>query len=339
MKCLVFGLGQAGLAALHMLNERGWDIVGAYSRQTHVDADIGALAGGVANGRVVKPIAAFTAQPGMADIALFFTTSTIDDLLEAPLACIEAGINVLTIAELAFHPWVLAPDICERLDAAARRSGCTLSATGVNDTVMCHLPAVIAGIAPSATRVTIEIAGNFGALGPATLAILPLGLTAEEFESGAEALPAVDATTSGQVVRAIAAMAGLEPLDLSIEIAPTFTASEIAVPTIQRTIGAGLTSGLEEIARTTTAQGPEIEVRLFGKLFEPHDEEYLRVDIAGPVPLRLDLRPLPSIETTAAIAVGRAPDVIAAPPGFITADRLPAAIWRPVPVLAKPNTD
>lgn len=333
MKCLVFGLGQAGLAALGLLHDRGWDIVGAYSRQSHLGADIGALAGSAANGRLVQPLTAFAPRSGLADIALFFTTSAVEDLLGAPLACLEAGINVLTIAELAFHPWVLAPDIAARLDTAARTGGCTLSATGVNDTVMCHLPAVVAGIVPRADRVAIEVAGNFGALGPATLAVLPLGLTANEFAASqpGEEAPAADATTCGQVLRALAAMGGFDITALSLDVAPIFTASAIAVPTIGRTIDAGLTSGLLETARATTRQGPVLEVRLFGKLFEPHDEEYLRVEIDGPVPIRLDLRPLPSIETTAAIAVGRAPDVIASPPGFISADRLATAIWRASP--------
>lgn len=331
MKCLVFGLGQAGLSALRLLRERGWDIVGAYSRQTHVGTDIGILSGGSAAGIAVQPVWAFRPIRNMADIALFFTTSAVEDLLDVPLACLEAGINVLTIAELAFFPWDLDPQACARLDMAARAGGCTLTATGVNDTVMCHLPAIVAGIAPQANRVSIEVAGNFGALGPATLAALPLGMTAAAFAEQAAGSPAPvpDQATCGQVLRALARLSGLEIATLELEVRPAFTESDIEVPTIGRQIAAGLTSGIVETARAATKQGPVLEVRLFGKLFEPRDEEYLRVEIDGPVPLRLDLRPLPSIETTAATAVGRAGDVIAAPAGFITADQLPTAIWRP----------
>lgn len=331
MKCLLFGLGQAGMAALGYLHERGAEIVGVYSRSSHVGEDVGLLSGDGASGQTVQAVSDFVPRKGMADIALFFTTSYVTDLLEDPRRCLEQGINVLTIAEQALYPWGFAPDVCAELDRVARDNGCTLVATGVNDTVMCHLPAIAAGLAPQAKRIAIEIAGNFGALGPATLQALPIGLTRAEYDAAMAGQGEEDGhatSTCAQVAEALIAMAGLDLERLDMAVEPIFTATPIEVPTIGRTIDAGLTSGILEIARATAVDGTQVEIRLYGKLFEPHDEEYLTVAIDGPVPVRMDVRPLPSIQTTAAIAVGRAPDVVAAPPGFVTINRLPTAILR-----------
>lgn len=330
MKCLVFGLGKAGMVALGYLHARGAEIVGVYSRSSHVDADVGLLSGGSGTGLKVRAVSDFVPHRGMADVALFFTTSDVADLLGEPRMCLEHGINVVTIAEQALFPWAFAPDICARLDGIARANNCTLTATGVNDTVMCALPAIVAGIAPDVRHIDIEATGNFGVLGPATLQVLPLGLTPAEYDaSHAEAGP-VDpaATICGQVALALAAMTGLTPEQIEIAEEPLFSGVAIEVPTLGRIIGAGLTRGIIESVRVRTRQGPTIGIRLHGKLFEAGEEEYLSVRIDGPCPLVMDLRPLPSIETTAAIAVGRAPDVIAAPAGFLTIDRLPAALLR-----------
>jgi len=330
MKCLVFGLGKAGMAALGYLHARGAEVVGVYSRFSHVGADVGILSGGTETGLKVQTVSGFAPHRGMADIALFFTTSDVADLLGEPRTCLEHGINVVTIAEQALFPWIFAPDICAELDGIARANDCTLTATGVNDTVMCALPAIIAGIAPDVRHIDIEATGNFGVLGPATLQALPLGLTPTEYDASHAEPGPVDpaATICGQVALALAAMTGLIPERIEVAEVPLFAGAAIEVPTIGRTIGTGLTRGLIESVRVQTRQGPTIEIRLHGKLFEAGEEEYLSVRIDGLCTLAMDLRPLPSIETTAAIAVGRAPDVIAASPGFITIDQLPTALLR-----------
>lgn len=331
--CLVFGLGQVGRMVCKTLLDEGVAIAGLYSRASHVGEDLGEVLGQSKAGIVVRSAGEFRARAGEADIALFFTTSYLDDLLGEARQCLEQGINVLTIAEDALYPWHHSPELARQLDEAARRGGATLLGTGVNDVAMAQLPAVLGAFTTGVRRIEVECTGNFGRFGAKTLEGMPLGLDQAGYDAWLAAAASAEgpqqASITGQSLEALLAMTGLQaaaPLD--IELQPAWTSSTLVVPALDMQIAAGSTSGIVEIARVSTRQGVEIEMRLVGKVFESHDEEYLQVDITASHSMSLRVSPMPGVEVTSALVVSRIADVLAAEPGLQSCDRLPCARLR-----------
>jgi hypothetical protein len=119
--------------------------------------------------------------------------------------------------------------------------------------------------------------------------------------------------------------------NISTAIACEVAKEDITIPAIQRTIRTGTIAGLTETILLATAERVTIKVRLSAKVFESGDQEYQSCTIKGAIPMTMRISPLPGVEITAATAISRLSDVIAAPPGFQSIDRMRAPLWlRPV---------
>lgn len=322
LKCLIFGLGQVGQKVAAALLAEGADIVGAYSRASQLGVDLGTAVGVAPAGIKVQAVNDFHPVAGAADIALFFTTSHLGDLLNEGKACLEAGINVLTIAEDALFPWPFDPETAHALDAAAKAGGVSLVATGVNDVVMAHLPACLAALTHGVRAITVETVGDFGKFGARTLEGMPLGLTPAQF---AAAEPDEQGPITAQVVAGLAALCGLTAKEMEVEVEPILAGVDLYVSQLDREITQGCVCGLREIARLETAEGVRLQVELIGKIFEPNDTEHLHARVEADETLDMRVAPLPGVAVTAGIALSRIADTLAAPPGFVTFDRLPNA--------------
>lgn len=297
-RVMIFGLGKVGVVAARYLLDKGLVIVGAYSRRQHIGSDLGTVIGRAPCG--VK-IAASTQQSigqGSADVALFFTTGALEDLLGEAKQCLEAGINVLTIAESALFPGTYDPAVAAELDRAARAGGASLAGTGVTDGIMVHLSAVLAGCAPTVQAIEIDCVGDFARLGPAGLNSLPFGISLQEFEAMLQAPPTPGAkppaSVSGQGAEALVALLGLTTKELTSAFALETARSDIIVATLGRTVSTGTIAGLKESITVVTAEGVTIEVRMTVKLFEAGDEEYLSCTIKGDIPRRTVVAPNPA---------------------------------------------
>jgi 2,4-diaminopentanoate dehydrogenase len=325
---LLFGLGAAGASACAALLGDGAEIVGAFTRSSHVDEDLGKVVGRDPCGLAVSPVADFTATRGMADVAIFSTTSALKDLLGPAKECLEAGINVLTITEDALYPWDYDPATAAELDAAGKAGGATLMGTGVNDVIMARLPVLLAGLVHGAERIEVECTGDFGAFGPELLKLLQIGARPEDYSPAAHEGQDV---ISRQCARMIAGLAGLHVISEDVRLEPTTASVSLPVAALDMVLEPGQVTGSLETAALDTAEGVEIEVRLIGKVFEPGEEEYAVATVhtaALTEPVRLRVSPLPGIEATAGIALSRVPDVLAAPPGFPRAEDLPDLRFR-----------
>lgn len=330
-RCLVFGLGQVGRQACRSLLADDIEIVGVYSRRSFVGEDLGFVVGQEPVGMSVQAAAEFVASRDMADIALFFTTSSLADLKAEARQCLESGIDVLTIAEEGLFPWNHSSELALELDAIAREGGATLVTSGVNDVAMVHMGAVLAAYTRGVRRITIECTGDFGKFGDELLKTLPLGLDQAGYDAwrAAAAEGPHGASVAGQSLEALLALTDHQQVgEMSIELQPSWTREENVIPTLGTTLAAGSSSGVIEIARASTHSGVEFELRLVGKVFEAEDEEYLHVDVEGDQSLSMHIAPLPGVNTTSSLVLNRIADVLAAPPGFQTVDRLPCAHLR-----------
>ena len=333
IRCQVFGIGAVGLAAVRMLLDGGATITHCYSRSRQIGRDIGELVDRPAVGIRVEAISTFRAARDAADVALFFTTSVLDDLLHEAAECLRVGIDVVTIAEGALFPWPTDRERAARLDAIAREGGATVTSTGINDAVMAHLPLAVAAYMPDVRKISVDCVGNFGRVGPSSISALPFGMPRAEAEQLFAQMLAPGETPHTYSTPVLQAMLSLGELTAKgapiITLAPVLAQSQLEVPQIGRVILRGQVCGILDTSEVNTVQGVTIAVRLVGKVFEPGDEERQIISIEGGAPtMTIKVGPLPSVESSAAIAVNRIADVIAATPGFRTLEQLPCPRMR-----------
>lgn len=334
IKVLLFGVGQVGVIAAKQLIEQDFDLIGAYSRDKNIGADIGALARDKPTGVLVQSLDDFDALKSGADVALFCTTGAPHDLLGTPAQCLSAGINVVTIAEGATYPWTYDADLSGKIDEIARKGGASITSTGMTDTYMVHLAAVAASTVPAVTAIQVFTVGDFGRLGPEAIGAMPLGLLPADFLAMMQASADMDAvpppSISGQCLEALAALTGLTAGKIEASLDFVIAQHAIRVEVLDRTLDPGTISGLIETVSMRTMEGVDLSIHLTAEIFEDDHPESQRIVVeSSDVPaLTVHAGPTPGVEYTAAIAINRITDIIAAPAGFRTIDRLPAPLFR-----------
>jgi hypothetical protein len=93
--------------------------------------------------------------------------------------------------------------------------------------------------------------------------------------------------------------------------------------TLDETLPAGRVLGYPDTDTLATVGGPELVIRSTGKVYRPGDADYTEWTADGTPALHLRCAEPNTSVTTCAAAVNRIPDVLSAPAGLVTVDRLP----------------
>ncbi len=96
-------------------------------------------------------------------------------------------------------------------------------------------------------------------------------------------------------------------------------------------IPAGHVLGVIDAVTIETAEGPVFSFEMGGRVYAEGESDANEWHVRGDPPLELRNDRVPTRVITCTSVVNRIPDVIAAPPGLITLDRLPRPRYRPGP--------
>jgi hypothetical protein len=103
---------------------------------------------------------------------------------------------------------------------------------------------------------------------------------------------------------------------------------ELRSETLQMTIPAGHATGMSAVVTTTTEEGIVIEGQCIGKVYAPGEFDQNVWTIQGEPDTEVIINRPATVELTCATIVNRLPDLIAAPPGFTTTEKMPTNRFR-----------
>jgi 4-hydroxy-tetrahydrodipicolinate reductase len=326
IRAVVYGVGAMGTMCGRLMHEKGVELVGGITRTSHLGEDLGEVCGigpiSVKIGDDPETILS-TTHP---DVVLVCVATFMDDMMEHLERCVRHGANVITTAEEALYPWRTQPDLTARLDALAKENDVSVLGSGYTDY---YWGGEVMQLAGSCHRIErIEGVGRFNVddYGIAVAQNNHVGESVADFEAAfaADTSPAFFQT----VADLLCADLGLSVTSVGQSIRPSTEDVEVRCGVLGTTVKAGDVTGKVTVVDVATEEGVELHIELQERLYREGETDLNRWVIHGEPDAVLE-NPSPATDVlTCATMVNRIPDVIVAPSGYLTVDRLPKLRYR-----------
>jgi 4-hydroxy-tetrahydrodipicolinate reductase len=330
IRAVVYGVGEMGVLLTRLLLEKGVDIVGAVARSRNkVGQDLGEAAGlGRRLGVTITDEPGALLDDACPDIAVMAVCSTLEAMAPHFRTCLSRGVNVVTLEEETFYPWRTSPTLAAELDTLGRSNCATLTASGAQDVYWSLAVSALMATAHRVDGVRGRSTWHGDQYGPEVAERLYIGENPEA-ASYAAAASGWGAMIGRTTLEALAAFVGLSPIDWEAAVTPVVAAEGVYSDRLNRTIAKGAVLGMAETVKVQTAEGIGLEFEMAGFVHAPGQTLVNEWWVDGEPDLHMLNDDWPGRMITCATVVNRIPDVIAAPPGLVTVDRLPLPRYRP----------
>jgi 4-hydroxy-tetrahydrodipicolinate reductase len=333
IKVVVYGVGAMNSIATRLMLEKGVDIVGALARSPEkVGRDLGEVAGlGYETGVLIEDDPERLLSTRSADIAVIAVASYMSDMYEHLRVCVEHGVNAITISEEALYPWNTSPMQTAELDHLARRNGVTITGTGHQDVYWVNLVSMVMATAHRIETVTGKASWNVDDFGPEVAKDQRVDTTVEDFETWlAETArpPSFGKNTLGALVEDL----GVTVVEQSSTTRPEVATQPVASSALGLTVETGRVIGFTDVDTIVSDPGITLSFEMTGRLYLAGEADINDWTITGEPELHLSNPAVPTGMTTVTQLVNRIPDVINAPPGFVTMEKLPRPRYRTFPL-------
>jgi 2,4-diaminopentanoate dehydrogenase len=188
VKVILWGLGAMGSGmAKALLTKTGVKIVGAIGQNPQkIGRDLGEVLGINTRTEILvsdNPLETLRKVP--ADVVLLSTQSFTRDVFEQIKIIVEAGLNVVTIAEEMAAPQAQSPELAVQLDALARKHNVSILGTGINPGfVLDTLIIALTGACLDVKQIKAARINDLSPFGPTVMKTQGVGTTPEEFAEG-----------------------------------------------------------------------------------------------------------------------------------------------------------
>lgn len=323
IRVVQFGLGAMGsVMARLVLQKKNLELVGAVVRSEEDEGkDIGELIG------LKKKTGVFATTNAKklykdADAMLHAAVSYVPKVWEQIKPAVDAGLNVVSIAEEMGYPFVKYPKICKEMDTLAKKRKVSILGSGINPGfAMDLMPVMISGICEEVRSVKVTRIIDFAPFGASIQKNIGIGLKPVEFREGVK---------SGKLPLHIGLPESLwmlaEGLGWKIDNVretrePLITKTKIHVPGY-KTIAPGYVSGFNHRCFGTRNGKVVIILEELGRV-DPKVEYKNIIQLQGKPNILEWINVPPGNITTTSHAVNLIPKVVEARPGLLSMLDLP----------------
>ena len=339
VRVVQFGTGKMAVYTMRYVLEKGGEVVGAIDLNPNViGKDIGTIIGKEELGIKVTSLddAEETLRKLKPDIAIVTTMSLIKDVEDALMLCAKLGINAITTCEEAFFPENSNPNVTEKLDEMAKKTGCTITGSGYQDIYWGQLITSIAASTQKITKIKGSSSYNVEDYGIALAKAHGAGLTLEEFDKQVASVDKITPEERKKIIDSgeylpsymwnvngwLCSKLGLTIISQTQVTVPTTYKEDIYSETLGETVKAGNATGMSAIVTTQTKEGITIESECIGKVYSKEEYDKNEWTIYGEPDTTITVAKPTTVELTCATIVNRIPDVINAPAGYVTTEKM-----------------
>ena len=339
VRVVQFGTGKMAVYTMRYVLEKGGEVVGAIDINPNViGKDIGEIMG--KDTMNVKVTSLENAEEMLRntkpDVCIVETMSLLKDVKEALMLCARLGINAITTCEEAFFPWNSNPEVTKEIDELAKKTGCTISGSGYQDIYWGQLITSIAGSTQKITKIKGSSSYNVEDYGIALARAHGAGLTLKEFDEQVASVDKISDEERQKIINSgeylpsymwnvngwLCSKLGLTVKSQTQVTVPTTYTKDIFSKTLGTTVKAGDATGMSAVVTTTTEEGITLETQCIGKVYAPDEFDRNEWTVEGEPNTTITVEKPSTVELTCATVVNRIPDVINAPAGYVTTEKL-----------------
>jgi 4-hydroxy-tetrahydrodipicolinate reductase len=310
-RVIVVGLGPIGIgAARAVMNDPAMQLVGL------VDVDPAKIGRPVTELEGGPAVVSSLKSAGAADVAIVTTTSRLDRMAPTLREALALGLHVVSSCEEMAFPAYRHSALAAELDAEAKRAGRALLGTGVNPGfVMDLLPVVLSSMILRATAVRCVRRVDASTRRRPLQQKVGATMTTAEFNQF-KARNEIGHQGLAESVALVAAGLGRTAAPGSVDVMLDPVIAEREIPSALGTIAPGRVCGMHNVGRWADSSiSIVLDLTMAVGLEQPVD----RVEIDGPVPLRLEIPGgTPGDTATVAALVNCARGIAKARPGLLT---------------------
>ena len=339
MKVAQVGCGKMSEYTMRYVQEKGGKIVCAFDvNPDRVGKDI-SIFNGVQCGTTISHAndLAKVLLKTKPDVAIVTTMSLMSDLYETLKTCAECGVNAITTCEEAFFPWNSSPTLTKKLDAIAKANNCTLTGSGYQDVSWGSLITNLCATTATVKKIKGKSSYNVEDYGIALAEVHGAGLTLKEFDEKIASVDRISDEERNAMIKKgtyapsymwsvngwLASKLGLHVVSQRQKCVPQTYKADIKSSTLGMVVKKGMATGMSAVVTTETKEGITIESECIGKVYGPDEYDMNEWTVEGEPNTTVTISRPATVEMTCATIVNRLVDVINAPAGYVTTEKMP----------------
>lgn len=326
-RIISWGLGAMGQGMAELiLTKAGMQLIGAIEKDSaKLGQDVGYLLNQSEIGVKIKSTLSEALAGQEADLLLIATGSFTKEVFPQIKAGIQAGLNVLTIAEEMAYPEAQERELASQIDSLAKEKGVTVLGTGINPGfVLDTLILALTGVCLDVKAIKAARINDLSPFGPTVMRTQGVGTTPDQFAAGLKSGDIVGHIGFQESIAMIAKRMGWELDEIEESREPIISNVYRETPHVK--VEKGNVAGCRHVAYGK--KDGKILISLeHPQQIHPHLEgvetgDY--IEIIGDPAVKMAISPeIPGGKGTMACAVNMIPAVIRAEPGLVHMSDLP----------------
>lgn len=341
-----YGCGKMSVYTMRYVFEKGANIVGAFDIDKNViGKDIAEIIGAPKPLKVkvqdAKNLETFL-MANKVDAVIVTTRSLFSEVEDVLYICAKCGVNAITTCEEAFFAQNSNPTAVAKIDKMAKKTGATICGSGYQDVFWGNLITAIAGATHTIKRIKGKSSYNVEDYGIALAEAHGAGLTLEQFDKDVASADRMSDAERSKLIKSgkfvpsymwnvngwLASQLGLTVTGQNQKCVPHVAKTNLKSSTLGMTIPKGYATGMSAVVTTTTKEGIVIESECIGKVYDKTEFDTNEWTVEGEPTTTIVVNRPNTVELTCATVVNRLPEIINAPAGFYTTEKMPANSYK-----------